>query len=99
MGGEDRCLFSELARGTRHRGCWGFRGDRPRPSAAGGELLRSVRLIDLYKGEHVSGGRKSMIFSLRFQVPERTLKQEEVLPVMGQIEQVLADRFGATKRA
>jgi phenylalanyl-tRNA synthetase beta subunit len=56
-------------------------GDRRRPRGRR-ELLRSARLIDLYEGEYVPAGRKSMILSLRFQVPERTLKQEEVQPVM-----------------
>ena len=62
-GGGDRRLFSEFARGTRRRGRWGFRGDGPRLGAAGGELLCSVRLIDLYEGEHVPARRKARLGS------------------------------------
>jgi phenylalanyl-tRNA synthetase beta chain len=67
-------------------------------ATAGGDLLRSVRLIDVYTGEHVAAGRKSVTFSLRFQIPERTLAQEEVLPVMELIRERLADEFGAALR-
>ena len=45
--------------------------------AAGGELLRSVRVFDLYAGDRVEGGKKSVAFALRFGA-ERTLTDEIV---------------------
>lgn len=65
----------------------------------GGEHLRSVRIIDLYQGEQIPDGKKSLTFSLRFQTPGRTLQQEEVLPIMKQITSKLDQHFGATIRS
>src|SRR5690606_18800865 len=47
-------------------------------AAAGGELLRSVRIFDLYRGEQVGEGRKSLALRLEFRAADRTLTDEEV---------------------
>jgi phenylalanyl-tRNA synthetase beta chain len=44
----------------------------------GGELLRSARVFDLYRGEQVGEGRKSLALRLEFRAPDRTLTDEEV---------------------
>jgi phenylalanyl-tRNA synthetase beta chain len=44
----------------------------------GGELLRSTRVFDVYRGEQVGDGRKSLALSLEFRAPDRTLTDEEV---------------------
>jgi phenylalanyl-tRNA synthetase beta chain len=47
--------------------------------AAGGEnLLEEVRLFDVYTGEQVGAGRKSLAYTLRFRAPDRTLTDEDV---------------------
>ncbi len=46
--------------------------------AGGGELLNSARVFDLYTGEQVGGGRKSIALRLEFSAPDRTLTDEEV---------------------
>jgi phenylalanyl-tRNA synthetase beta chain len=46
--------------------------------AGGGELLREARVFDLYSGEQVGEGRKSMALQLEFSAPDRTLTDEEV---------------------
>ncbi|MGQ0464123.1 MAG: phenylalanine--tRNA ligase subunit beta [Sporichthyaceae bacterium] len=46
--------------------------------AGGGELLESVRLFDVYVGDQLGAGRKSLAFALRFRAPDRTLTAEEV---------------------
>ena len=43
-----------------------------------GPLLESVRLFDVYSGEQVGPGRKSLAYALRFRAPDRTLTVEEV---------------------
>ncbi len=43
-----------------------------------GELLESVRLFDLYTGEQIGEGKKSLAFALRFRATDRTLKDTEV---------------------
>jgi phenylalanyl-tRNA synthetase beta chain len=46
--------------------------------SAGGKLLESVRLFDVYRGEGMDPGSKSLAFSLVYRDPERTLTSEEV---------------------
>jgi phenylalanyl-tRNA synthetase beta chain len=42
-----------------------------------GELLESIRLFDVYTGEQVGAGKKSLAFRLRFRAPDRTLTEAE----------------------
>ncbi|HEU4392160.1 MAG TPA: phenylalanine--tRNA ligase subunit beta [Solirubrobacterales bacterium] len=44
----------------------------------GGELLRSARAFDLYEGEQLGAGRKSLALRLEFRAADRTLTDEEV---------------------
>jgi phenylalanyl-tRNA synthetase beta chain len=44
----------------------------------GGELLHSARAFDLYEGEQVGEGRKSLALRLEFRAADRTLTDEEV---------------------
>ncbi len=46
--------------------------------AAGGDLLESVTLFDVYRGPGVDPGRRSLAFRLRFCAPDRTLTDHEV---------------------
>lgn len=45
---------------------------------SGGPLLQDVRLFDVYEGEQVQKGMRSLAFSLTFRAPDRTLTDEEV---------------------
>jgi phenylalanyl-tRNA synthetase beta chain len=47
-------------------------------NSAGGKLLASVRLFDVYRGEGVPPGSKSLAFALIYRSPDRTLTAEEV---------------------
>ena len=51
---------------------------RPRCVEGAGPLLESVRLFDVYTGEQVGEGSKSLAFALRFRAPDRTLTVDEV---------------------
>jgi phenylalanyl-tRNA synthetase beta chain len=44
----------------------------------GGELLRSAEVFDLYRGEQLGEGRKSLALRLTFRAADRTLTDEEV---------------------
>ena len=66
---------------------------------AAGPLLREARVFDLYRGEQVGEGRKSVAIHLTFQSPERTLTDEEAAELRGRIVGALAERFGAELRA
>ncbi len=51
----------------------------------GGKLLESVLLFDIYEGEQVRDGHKSMAYSLSFRSPEKTLEEAEVTAAMKKI--------------
>lgn len=46
--------------------------------AGGGKLLHSVKLFDLYRGDSIPKGTKSLAYALTYQAPDRTLVDKEV---------------------
>ena len=64
----------------------------------GGELLEDVRLFDVYTGEQVGEGRKSLAFALRMRAPDRTLTAEESAQVRRAAVALAAERCGAVLR-
>ncbi len=62
------------------------------------ELLREVRLFDVYAGRPVPVGRKSLTFALTYRADDRTLTDEEVNSVQARVVQQLRQRFGAQVR-
>lgn len=65
---------------------------------AGGELLAEVRLFDLYRGEQVGEGRRSLAYSLVYQSPERTLTDSEVAQLRDRIIEALEQELEAQLR-
>jgi phenylalanyl-tRNA synthetase beta chain len=63
-----------------------------------GELLESIRLFDLYTGEQIGEGKKSLAFALRFRAADRTLTETEVSAARQAAVQVTVDRFNAVQR-
>ncbi len=45
---------------------------------AGGDLLRGIRLFDLYRGDSIPAGTKSLAYALTYQADDRTLTDKEV---------------------
>ncbi len=66
--------------------------------ANGGELLRKVIVFDLYAGEQVAAGCKSLAFRLTFQSADRTLTEEEVNTCMESILSKLKEEIQAELR-
>ncbi len=66
---------------------------------AGGRLLRAVRLFDLYRGEQIGAGKKSLAYSLTFQADDRTLTDKDANKVRNKIVRRLESKLGATLRA
>ena len=66
---------------------------------AGGPELRSLRVFDVYHGEQIGAGKKSLAFRVEFQSPERTLSDEDAAALRERIVDALAQRFGAELRA
>ncbi|MEI7687699.1 MAG: phenylalanine--tRNA ligase subunit beta, partial [Planctomycetota bacterium] len=63
--------------------------------AAGGELLQGVRLFDVYRGEGIPEGKKSLAFALAYQAGDRTLTDKEIDKAHKKIE----DRLKHTLKA
>ena len=65
----------------------------------GGELLDSTWLFDVYTGQGVEDGKRSLAFALLWQHPSRTLEDAEIKSGMDHILQVLENTYQATLRA
>ena len=65
---------------------------------AAGAVLRDVRVFDVYRGEQVGAGRKSVALHLAFQSPERTLTDEDAAELRAGIVAALAEQFEAELR-
>jgi phenylalanyl-tRNA synthetase beta chain len=65
----------------------------------GGELLDSTWLFDVYTGQGVEEGKRSLAFALLWQHPSRTLEDAEIKSGMDNILQVLESTYQATLRA
>ena len=65
---------------------------------AGAPELRRARVFDVYHGEQVGEGRKSVAIHLSFQAPDRTLSDEDAAAAQAHIVAALADRFDARLR-
>jgi phenylalanyl-tRNA synthetase beta chain len=66
--------------------------------AAGGELLRDVRLFDLYRGPSIPPGTKSLAFALSYQADDRTLADKEIDKLHKKVEDRLVHVLKASIR-
>lgn len=66
---------------------------------AGGALLTDISIFDVYQGEHIPAGKKSVAFRLAFSSVERTLNDDEVKQLKERIITVVSDKFSAQLRA
>lgn len=64
-----------------------------------GELLESIRLFDVFTGEQVGEGRKSLAYALRLRAADRTLKEGEAAAARDAAVALAAERTGAAQRA
>ncbi len=46
--------------------------------AGGGDLLSEIRLFDLYRGDSIAAGKKSLAYALSYQAEDRTLSEKEI---------------------
>jgi len=65
---------------------------------AGGSLLEDVSLFDVYMGEQVPEGYKSVAFTLRLRDPNKTLRDEDAQAVFAHAVEALATGFKAKLR-
>ena len=64
-----------------------------------GTVLREARVFDVYHGDQVGAGRKSVAVHLVFRSPERTIGDDEANALRERVVAALADRHGAELRA
>ncbi|MEU7020789.1 phenylalanine--tRNA ligase subunit beta [Streptomyces sp. NPDC046203] len=63
-----------------------------------GELLESIRLFDVYTGDQVGAGKKSLAYALRFRAADRTLTVEEATAARDAAVAMAAEHTGAVLR-
>ncbi len=63
-----------------------------------GDLLESLRLFDVFTGEQLGEGKKSLAYALRFRAPDRTLTVEEASAARDTAVALAAERTGAVLR-
>ncbi|WP_456426433.1 phenylalanine--tRNA ligase subunit beta [Desulfurobacterium sp.] len=58
---------------------------------AAGKLLEKIKLFDVYEGENIPEGKKSLAFSLTFRSPQKTLSDEEVSRIIDKVVKKLSE--------
>ena len=66
--------------------------------SGGGELLEDIRLFDVFEGEQVGEGRKSLAFALRFRGVDRTLTEDEASAARDAAVEAASKAVGAQMR-
>jgi phenylalanyl-tRNA synthetase beta chain len=65
---------------------------------AAGDLLADLRLFDVYRGESIGAGARSLAYSLRLQATDRTLTDREVGEVRQRCIDAVESAFDAKLR-
>jgi len=63
-----------------------------------GEDLTDVRIFDVYQGDAVTKGKKSLALGLTWQHPSRTLSDEEINDIISSCVNALQNKFNANLR-
>jgi phenylalanyl-tRNA synthetase beta chain len=66
--------------------------------AGAGESLEALSMFDIYRGDQVGAGHKSLAYRLTFRAPDRTLTTDEVSALRDRAVAVAAERLGAVQR-
>ncbi|AMB98899.1 phenylalanine--tRNA ligase subunit beta [Aerococcus urinaehominis] len=66
--------------------------------ASASQYLVNIRLFDLYQGDNISAGKKSMAYQLHYLNPQETLRDEEVNQDIEKITKALEEQLGASIR-
>lgn len=65
---------------------------------AGGQLIKTVDVFDVYKGEHIKEGYKSISLSIVYEDPSKTLKSEDVETIHNKVLEELNKQYNAEQR-
>jgi phenylalanyl-tRNA synthetase beta chain len=67
--------------------------------ACGGSLIEAIEVFDVYEGENIPAGAKSLAYGIVFRDSSRTLTEAEVDDLQRKIEKGLSQELGGTIRA
>jgi phenylalanyl-tRNA synthetase beta chain len=65
----------------------------------GGKVVTDVRLFDVYRGERLGTGKKSLAYSITYQAPDKTLSDKDVAGIRTRILRALEQELGAALRS
>jgi phenylalanyl-tRNA synthetase beta chain len=65
---------------------------------AGGKLVAEVRVFDVYEGDQVPKGKRSLALRVLMRSPERTLNEKDIATVRAKVVGALEREFGAALR-
>ena len=65
---------------------------------SGEELVQDIELIDAYRGEKLPEGKVSYTYSMKYGLPTRTLRDEEVEESHSRLKDLLVKKFNVTFR-
>jgi len=63
-----------------------------------GEILSDIHIFDLYRGENIGSGKKSIAFRLTFSSKERTLEDKDIFPIIDRIEKRVQKELSGSLR-
>jgi phenylalanyl-tRNA synthetase beta chain len=66
---------------------------------AGKPILKNIEVFDVYTGDHVAEGKKSIALSLSFQALDHTLTEEEISQVLARVIEASIQQCQAVLRS
>jgi len=63
------------------------------------ELIKSVKIFDVYQGENIEKGKKSIAFNVTFEPKDKTLIEEDIEKISKKIISTVQEKTGATLRS
>ena len=67
-------------------------------TSAGGSMLKSARIFDIYRSDAIGAGKKSVAVNMVFRLTDRTLTDEEVSAKVERVLTKLTSQLGAVLR-
>lgn len=64
-----------------------------------GKIVKDANIFDVYEGEHIEEGKKSVALHIVYQASDRTLKEEDIAPVHERILKQFSEKLGAELRS
>jgi phenylalanyl-tRNA synthetase beta chain len=64
----------------------------------GGDLVEAAEVFDVYEGDQIPAGTKSLAYAIVLRSPERTLTEQEIDAILGRVEEALKSDLGGSIR-